>query len=194
MILLFIPPPSTYFIYGVFVATPVMMVAAFWLTRYQKLFSPSIKSVAIGLVSAALLYLIFLGGNYAVQNFGNLIGLHASGEETTIYSSIGGHPLYLQVGILIFDALGFESYFRGTLQNFFVVRIRNKEYKLCGPLLAATCDCLIHVLSANPLWVVTTFVADSVWGVTYYKTKNLSSSFTSHLVWDILIFIVAPIR
>jgi uncharacterized protein len=194
MILLFIPPPSTYFVYGVFVATPFMIVVTYWLTRYQKLFTPSIKSVSVGLISAAALYLIFLGGDYGVQNFGYLVGLHAASEESTIYGSIGGHPLYLQVVILIFDALGFESYFRGTLQNFFVHRIRNKKYKLGGPFMAAACDCLIHVFSLNPLWVVTTFIADSVWGLTYYKTTDLSSSFTSHLIWDIMIFIIVPIR
>jgi membrane protease YdiL (CAAX protease family) len=194
MVLLFISPSSRYFVYGVFVATPVMMVVAYWLTSYRRLFDPSVKSIAIGLISAAMLYLLFLGGNYAVQKLGNLIGLHAISEESSIYGSIGSHPLYLQLGILVFDALGFESYFRGTLQNFIVKRITNKKYRSGGVFLAAVCDSAIHILSLNPLWVVTTFIADSVWGLTFYKTKDLTSSVSSHLIWDIVIFIIAPIK
>jgi membrane protease YdiL (CAAX protease family) len=98
------------------------------------------------------------------------------------------------VAILIFDALGFESYFRGTLQNFIVKRITNKKYRSGGVFLAAACDSVIHLLSLNPLWVVTTFIADSVWGLTFYKTRDLTSSAASHLIWDIVIFIVAPIK
>lgn len=193
MVLLFIPPPSTYFVYGVFVATPVMMLVAFWLTGYKNLFNPSAKSITIGLISALLLYLVFLGGNFAVQNFGYLVGLHSTSEET-IYSTIAAHPLYLQVAILIFDAFGFESYFRGTLQNFFMSRISINRGKAGSIFLAALCDSLVHILSFNPLWVVTTFIADSVWGLTFYSTRDLGSNVTSHLIWDLVIFIVAPIR
>ena len=58
----------------------------------------------------------------------------------------------------------------------------------------ALIDALLHVITLNPLWVVTTFIADTVWGLTYYYSKDLTSSGTSHFVWDIIIFIVLPIK
>ena len=53
---------------------------------------------------------------------------------------------------------------------------------------------LLHIITLNPLWVVTTFIADSVWGLTYYYSKDLTSSVTSHFVWDLVIFILLPIH
>lgn len=194
MITLFIPPPTTYFVFGVFIAAPVMLMITYWLTRFSSLFKPTPKSIAVGLVSASLLYLIFYAGNLAVKNYGNLVGLQSS-SETSIYSTIGAHPIYLQILILIFDAFGFESYFRGTLQNFISNKIKGTSRKKSGSVfLTALCDSLIHVVSLNPLWVVTTFIADSVWGLTYRGTKDLSSSVVSHFVWDVVIFVIAPIK
>jgi membrane protease YdiL (CAAX protease family) len=192
MLILFLRPASTYFLIGVFVATPLMMLVTFWLTKYEGLFRPTPRSLATGLISAALLYMIFYGGNYFISTF-HPLGIQAS-SEASIYSTIGTHPLYLQILILLFDGFGFESYFRGTLQNFFSRKLTNPRSKLGAVFLAALCDSLIHVVSLNPLWVVTTFLADSVWGLTYRFTKDLSSSISSHIIWDIAIFIVAPIK
>lgn len=192
MIILFLHPVSMYFLIGVFVATPIMMLVTFCLTSYRGFFRPTAKSIATGIISAALLYLIFYGGNYLINNF-HPLGIQAS-SETSIYSTIGTHPLYLQLLILLFDGFGFESYFRGALQNFFSSKIRNQKSKLGAVFLSSFCDSMIHVVSLNPLWIITTFIADSVWGVTYYHTKDLSSSVSSHIVWDIAIFVVAPIK
>jgi uncharacterized protein len=192
MSILFLQPASTYFLFGVFIATPLMILVTFSLTRYNGLFKPSLRTVGIGVLSSLFLYGIFYVGNNFVKTYSPL-GIKASGE-TSIYSTIGSHPLYLQVIILLLDSFGFESYFRGNLQNFFSRKIANRKSRVGGVFLSALCDSLIHVISLNPLWVVTTFVADSIWGLTYYGTKDLGASMSSHLIWDIVIFIVAPIR
>lgn len=192
MSILFLRPTSTYFLLGVFVATPIMMLVSFWLTRFSRLFKPTGRSIAVGIISSLLLYGIFYVGNYFIKIYSPL-GIGSSGE-TSIYSTIGSHPLYLQVVILLLDAFGFESYFRGNLQTFFSSRIANGKAKVGGVFLSAICDSAIHIISLNPLWVVTTFLADSIWGLTYHYTKDLGSSISSHLIWDIVIFIVAPIR
>ena len=118
------------------------------------------------------------------------LGIHSS-SETSIYGTIGSHPLYLQVAILLMDAIGFESYFRGALQTFFEKKM--KTGRIGAPFFVALCDASIHVISLNPLWVITTFIADSVWGLTKYYSKDVGSSMISHFVWDIVIFIIAPI-
>jgi uncharacterized protein len=191
MSILFLQPTVEYFLLGVFIATPIMLLVTFWLTRYKSLFKPSLRSVGIGVFSSAILYGIFYAGNDFIKIYRPL-GISSSGEAS-IYSTIGSHPLYLQIVILMLDALCFESYFRGNLQSFFSNRIANQKARVAGVFLAAFCDSMIHIISLNPLWVVTTFVADSVWGLTYYYTKDLGSSMASHLIWDIVIFIIAPI-
>jgi membrane protease YdiL (CAAX protease family) len=192
MSILFIRPAASFFLLGAFVATPVMALVSLWLTGYKDLFKPSTRSISIGVLSSILLYGVFYAGNEFIRTFKPL-GIGSSGEAS-IYSTIGSHPIYLQVVILALDAFGFESYFRGSLQNFLSSVIASKRTSgVLGVFLAALCDSLIHIISLNPLWMITTLVADSVWGMTYYYTRDLGSSMVSHLIWDLVIFIIAPI-
>ena len=186
---LFVAPPMD-FVVATFFAMTVMIVVTFLLTRYRNLFRPSLSSLAVGVLSAVLLYLVFYAGNLAI-GVALLPGL-GTPSENQVYSLIASpsNPLYIQVAVLAFDAVGYESFFRGVL-------VRRSASSL-GPgsiFLAAAIDSVIHLLSLNPIWVVTTFIADSIWGLTYYYTgKSLSSSVTSHFLWDIAIFVVAPIH
>ena len=183
--------PEEYFVPAVFVSTSCMLLVSYRLTKYSNLFRPKWQSIVFGLVTSALLYGIFLLGNYGITAF-HPFGISVS-YETSIYSLIASHPIPLQIAILLFDAFGFESYFRGVLQNYFVARTP-RRFRVGACFAPALVDALIHLVTFNPLWAVTTFIADSVWGLTYYHTRDLSSSITSHLVWDIAIFIIFPIK
>ena len=183
--------PGEFFVPAVFVSTTCMILVTYHLTRYSKLFKPKWRSIGFGLVTATLLYGIFLLGNYGIKAM-HPFGISAS-SETSIYSVITSHALPLQVAILLFDAVGFESYFRGVLQNYFLNKSKRK-LAVGAVFASALVDALIHLVSLNPLWVITTFIADSVWGLTYYYTRDLSSSMTSHFVWDIMIFVILPIK
>lgn len=179
--------PKNYFVLGSLVSTSCMICVAF-LSRpnLKSLFKPSYKTVAVGIIGALLLYLIFLGGNQLVRSFSPL-GVGAS-NENSIYSLFASTPIILRLLVFLLDAVGFESYFRGVLQPIFATKIG-----LFSVFLVALVDAAIHVSSLNPLFVATTFIADSVWGLNYYFTKDLSSNITNHLLWDILIFVVIPV-
>lgn len=188
MALLFLLPKA-YFIPATFVAMASMMAVTFWLTRYRGLFWVSGTAVGVGVVSAVLLYLVFYAGNAGIQSV-HPLGISGS-SEGSIYSLIAapGNPLYLQVAVLAFDALGYESFFRGVVQARLEAPLGPG-----APVLVALLDAAIHLLTLNPLWVVTTFIADLCWGLTYHFTKNLTANTLSHFLWDVLIFIIAPIR
>jgi len=181
--------PSTYFIAATFGSMSCMIIATYLTTRYRGLFRPRTMTVLLGIVSAAALYLVFYAGNAGIQAL-HPLGLTAS-TESSIYSLIASpsNPLYLQVSVLAFDAVGYESFFRGVLQT----RLEPR-FGAASPFLVALIDASIHILTLNPLWVVTTFVADSCWGMTFHYSKDLTSNTLSHFVWDIVIFIVAPIK
>ncbi|MDG6950226.1 MAG: CPBP family intramembrane metalloprotease [Nitrososphaerota archaeon] len=181
--------PGRDFALSTFVATGCMGAVAVASGGYRKLYSPRAWTLALGAASAAGLYALFYAGNLAIAAFHPLgVGAQA---ETSIYALIAssGNPVPLQVLVLACDSLGFESYFRGTLQAHASPRLGG-----AAPFAVAAVDALIHAASLNILWVVATFLADSVWGLTYYRTGDLSSSVLSHFVWDIAIFMVAPIR
>ncbi|MDV3277339.1 MAG: CPBP family glutamic-type intramembrane protease [Nitrososphaerales archaeon] len=181
--------PSSYFLPAAFVSTTCMILGAFASGGFSSLFAPRVKTIALGLGTAALLYAIFFAGNLGIQQL-HPLGIGSS-SEGSIYALIAspGNPLPLQVGVLLFDTLGYESFFRGTLQRRLQTRVG-----VLSPFAVAAIDSGVHLLTLNPLWVVTTFIADSVWGLTYSYARDLSSSMTSHFVWDIAIFILFPIR
>jgi CAAX protease family protein len=112
-------------------------------------------------------------------------------SEGAIYSMIASpsNPLALQTGVLLFDAAGYESFFRGTLQGGLAGRLGGG-----APVAAALVDAGIHLVTLNPLWVATTFIVDLGWGLLYRTTGDLTAPATSHFVWDLVIFILLPIR
>jgi len=188
MVVLFTVPPR-YFVAATYGSMACMIGATYLITRYRGLFRPSGSSLAFGLATAVALYALFYLGNAGVTAL-HPFGM-SPGSEASIYSLIASpsNPLYLQVGVLAFDAVGYESFFRGVL----LARL-SRRTGVGAVFLVALLDAALHIVTMNPLWVATTFVADSVWGVTYYRTGDLTSSVTSHFVWDVVIFLLLPIR
>ncbi len=181
--------PQEYFVAATFASMACMIVVTYMICGYRGLFRPRPVTIALGLATAAALYTVFYAGNLGVTTL-HPFGISAT-TENSIYSLIASpsNPLFLQVAVLAFDAAGYESFFRGILQTRLEARTG-----VGSVFLVALFDALLHAVSMNPLWVVTTFIADSVWGLTYYYSKDLTSSVTSHFVWDVVIFILLPIR
>jgi membrane protease YdiL (CAAX protease family) len=185
--------PSGDFIAAAYFSTGCMAVVGFVLSGgakgYRRLFHPRPLTIAFGLLTAGLLYLVFYAGNAGITAI-HPLGISAS-NEGSIYSLISSpaNPAYIQVGILAFDSVGYESFFRGVLQT----RLQGRT-GLASVFIVALIDASLHIFTLNPLWIVTTFMADSVWGLTYYYSKDLTSNITSHFVWDIVIFLVFPIK
>jgi membrane protease YdiL (CAAX protease family) len=186
MILLF-TVPSPYFVAATFVSTSCMMGVAYALgaLRWSR---PPPGRVLLGAASAALLYGIFYAGAWAVSAY-HPFGI-TSASETSIYSLISSpsNPIYLQVLVLLFDSAGFEAFFRGVLQK----RLSARFGLLAAPVVALL-DAVIHVVTLNPLWAGATFVTDLIWGLTYHYGDGTQSSFTSHFMWDVAIFVLRPI-
>lgn len=179
--------PSAYFVAATFAATSVMIAGAYLCGGFASLGRLRVAPLVAGLASAAVLYGVFFAGNAAVNSI-QLPGGGAASEKA-IYALIASpsNPLALQVSVLLFDAVGYESFFRGVLQR----RLEPRLGAGAAPVVAAL-DAGIHIATLNPLWVATTFVADLAWGLTY-RYGGLQSSLTSHFVWDLAIFIVRPI-
>jgi membrane protease YdiL (CAAX protease family) len=186
MIVLFSVPRS-YFVAATLVSTGCMILASLMVGVPRT--RPRLRSVAIvaGVLSAFLLYLVFFAGALALKS---LIPNYSTGSESSIYSLIASpsNPLPLQVVVLLFDAVGYESFFRGVLQK----QLQPRLGVAAAPTVALF-DAVIHVATVNPIWVATTFVADLAWGLTYYFGRGFQASFTSHFIWDLAIFIIRPV-
>lgn len=180
--------PKEYFILGSIVSTSCMACVAYLLSdQTGEKFRPGLWRVAMGVLVAFILYGIFLAGNYAVTNI-RLFGVSNS-NELSIYGLFSGAPVPLLVVVFALDAIGFESYFRGNLQGIF-----SEKIGVGSVFLVALIDAAIHISTFNPLFPVTVIIADSVWGLNYYVTKDLYSNIASHFLWDMMIFVLLPIH
>lgn len=179
--------PRGYFVLGSIVSTSAMICVAYLLLSGRVLSKPTVIHVVLAVLVAIGLYLIFVAGNLGVRTF-PVFGLSSAGEQS-IYGLFNNVPVPLLVIVLILDAFGFETYFRGN-----VLEVLSQRIGLGSVFAAAALDASIHLSTFNPLFPATTFVADSVWGLYYYKTRDLTSTILCHFVWDILIFIIVPIH
>lgn len=180
--------PAGYFVAATFGATAVMLAAAYALGALRPPKSLRVPALAAGVASAVALYLLFYLGAAAIDAF-HPLGI-TSASESSIYSLISSpsNPLPLQVGLLLFDAAGYESFFRGVLQS----RLSTRMGVGAAPAVALL-DAALHVVTLNPVWVGATFVTDLVWGLTYHYGRGTQASFTSHFLWDLAIFILRPV-
>ncbi|HEV2138784.1 MAG TPA: CPBP family glutamic-type intramembrane protease [Nitrososphaerales archaeon] len=179
--------PRVYFVAATFLSTSCMLVSSFLVVPPRT--RPKLKLVALaaGLSSAVLLYLVFFAGALALKA---LIPSYSAASESSIYSLVASpsNPLPLQVGVLLFDAAGYESFFRGVLQK----QLQPKMGVASAPTIALF-DAMMHLATFNLIWVATTFVADLIWGLTYHFGRGFQASFTSHFIWDLAIFVIRPV-
>jgi len=187
MVLLFsVPAPE--FVAATFLSTTCMIIVSLVLgLRWRG--KPTAKALAAGIASAAVLYLVFAAGAVGIGVL-HPFGIAAS-DSASIYSLIAspGNAAYVQVAVLLFDSAGYESFFRGILQ----ARLRQALGPWAAPAVAGI-DAAVHIVTLNPLWVATTFVADLAWGLTFHLSGRLSASFTSHFIWDVTVFLLFPLR
>lgn len=188
MVILF-SVPEGFFVAATFFSTSCMMAAAVWSGGLRPPRRLEYAAIGLGLASAIALYAVFFVGGWAVSSY-HPFGL-TTASETSIYSLISSpsNPISLQVAVLLFDSAGYESFFRGTLQS----KLTPRMGVSAAPAVALI-DACVHLVSLNLLWVGATFVTDTIWGLTYHYGRGTQASFTSHIVWDIAIFIVRPIK
>jgi len=162
----------------------VSLYSLFW---QRPKISFQLHSFLYGLVSAAILYLIFfLGNKLALQIL--------PGAKTQV-----GAIYYLGVGVnkaLVFLLLFFitgpgeEIFWRGFLQD----HLMAAQGRFPGYLITTFLYAGVHVFSWNLVLILAALVAGSFWGLLYLWKRDLLIQIVSHSFWSAVIFAVAPIQ
>ncbi|MCF8025863.1 MAG: CPBP family intramembrane metalloprotease [Desulfobacteraceae bacterium] len=149
-------------------------------------FSLDWKSLGIGLLSAAILYLVFWAGkavSTAILPFAQdqITAVYGKGEGTSSWTII----------ILLFFVTGpcEEIYWRGYLQRQLMVRFGG----VAGWLLATALYAGVHISSGNLMLTAAAGVVGAFWGAMYWRFKDISPVIISHAVWSTFIFAVLPV-
>jgi membrane protease YdiL (CAAX protease family) len=144
-------------------------------------------SLAAGLLSAVLLYAVFVVGN-ALAPY--VVG-GARAQIGGIYDLGTGSSVVGVFLLLMFvTGPGEEIFWRGFLQD----RLERRLGRVSGYVAATLVYGGVHIFSGNAILILAALVAGAWWGAFYAWKKDLFSLIVSHAVWSGVVFAVLPIR
>jgi membrane protease YdiL (CAAX protease family) len=145
----------------------------------------NLKDILLGVLSAAGLYGIFQIGD----RLSRIILPNGGRQIEEIYKLKRIRPrkeLMARLGIIIGPAE--EFFWRGFLQQGLMERFG----RLWGTLMGVAAYGGVHISSGNFTLVGAATVAGAFWGGLYSLGMPLGALIVSHVLWDNLIFLIAP--
>lgn len=155
--------------------------------KTAEIFEFKLSYIWIGIISAAILYLIFFIGDMAVRSLFDF----AKVEIENIYST-KSQASTIMIGLLLLFVIApaEEIFWRGFVQR----RYSERWGKWRGLVLAVTLYSLVHIWSFNLMLIAAAMVAGIFWSLLYLKYNSIVPGIISHAVWDLFIFVLYPIK
>ncbi len=144
------------------------------------------KIITWGVVSAAILYGIFVLGDIVTQSF-----INQDQQIDSIYGRKSQLPQWT-IGLLLLFPIGpgEEIFWRGFVQK----RFAKKWNPWVGFLIAGLAYTAVHIPSMNLMLIGAAGVCGVFWGLLYKVTGSVLPGIVSHAVWDVSIFVLFPIQ
>jgi len=142
-----------------------------------------VKKIFLGVASAVLLYGFFYAGNEVSR----VIFPFAEGGINHVYAFKEGASVLRMALLMIFlIGPGEEIFWRGFLQRHWQKRFGS----LKGYWLAALLYALVHLASGNVMLVLAAGVCGLFWGAMFSRYRSVVLLMVSHIVWDLMIFLI----
>lgn len=145
-----------------------------------------LPAVGYGLISGLLLYSLFWIGNALI----GLLGLPFKDEITNLYSTLSPSSPWHYVALCIIVIPGEELFWRGVIHDR-LARNRNQAVTLLISTLLYTFPMLY---SGNSMLIVAGIFGGACWGLIYYWKKSIYAAIISHLVFDLMLLVIAPFQ
>ncbi|WML56977.1 type II CAAX endopeptidase family protein [Neobacillus sp. PS2-9] len=147
---------------------------------------PFIKYFFLGVVSGFVLYLVFWLGIQAMA----LLHIPFENSLKKLYKLYAPSLFWQYIALLLVAAPGEELFWRGFIQKNLMKYFR----PLVSIVIAALLYASVHIYSGSFLLVLAAFLSGLTWGFLYYWKKSMPLIIVSHLVFDIMIFIILPLK
>ncbi|MEH7253989.1 CPBP family intramembrane glutamic endopeptidase [Neobacillus niacini] len=142
--------------------------------------------ISIGALSGILLYSLFWLG---VQAF-DILNLPFENSIKKLYRWFAPSLFWQYLALILVAAPGEELFWRGFVQK--------RLLRYFGPLgsitLAALLYSLVHIYSGTFILMLAAFLSGLMWGALYLWKKSMPLVIVSHIVFDIMIFIILPLK
>jgi uncharacterized protein len=165
---------------GVFLGT----WALWWSSDLRRL-RPRMRHMVHGAAIAAGLYVLFMAGDRLARrimpngasDIGSIYALRSEENEWLVAARLGA-----------VIAPAEELFWRGWLQR----SLSDRRGRWSGAAVASGAYSAVHVASGNPTLVGAAAVAGCYWSALAASGVEIESLIVSHILWDIVIFLLAP--
>lgn len=145
------------------------------------------KKILYGILTAVILYFVFMLGDY-------LSGLmfHFSGEQIDGVYGYKGDASSGRIFLLMLLIIGpgEEIFWRIFVQK----NLEEQSSPLKGFIYATAIYTGIHIFTGNFMLIMAAMVAGIFWGWLYYRFRSPLLNIVSHIIWDITVFLVFPLN
>jgi uncharacterized protein len=145
------------------------------------------KKIALGLASAAVLYVVFFVGNIVSRK---LFPFAAQNIAAVYDFKSGIAPARVWILMICVIGPGEEIFWRAYLQRTLARRLGRWP----GFLLATALYAGVHAGSGNVMLVIAALVCGLFWGWLYLRFNSITLNVVSHTVWDVTVFLVVPFQ
>ncbi|TLX97828.1 MAG: CPBP family intramembrane metalloprotease [Thaumarchaeota archaeon] len=167
-------------------STVILLFVSLSLGRSGMRLKPSGRALAVGVLSAILLYLFFWSGFQFLKGNSTFVQ-----QVSSVYILRSSEPSYLIFLLLIFPiGPAEETYWRGLIQR----ELQRKMSGRAAIIVTSALYSLIHLPTLNPSLIFVALVGGLVWGYLFRRYNNdLLPCLVSHILFDELVFVALPI-
>jgi membrane protease YdiL (CAAX protease family) len=145
-----------------------------------------INYIALGSISGFALYVVFWAGLQTLHFF----HLPVFQSVKNLYRSYAPTFFWQYLALLLIAAPGEEIFWRGFVQK----RLTRYMGTLGSIITAALLYSLVQFYSGAFMLVFAAFLSGLVWGFLYSWKKSIPLVIVSHLIFDLMLFIILPLK
>lgn len=143
-----------------------------------------IQFILLGTISGFLLYFVFRAGIRGME----ILQLPIDTSIKNLYNWYAPSFFWQYLALVLVAAPGEELFWRGFIQK----RLSKYLNPVVSILSASILYASVHIYSGSFLLVLAAFISGFVWGYLYFFKKSMPLVIVSHIIFDLLIFIILP--
>jgi uncharacterized protein len=143
-----------------------------------------IQFILLGSISGFLLYFVFRAGIRGME----ILQLPIDSSIKNLYNWYAPSLFWQYLALVLVAAPGEELFWRGFIQK----RLSKYLNPVVSILSASILYASVHIYSGSFLLVLAAFISGFVWGYLYFFKKSMPLVIVSHIIFDLLIFIILP--
>jgi membrane protease YdiL (CAAX protease family) len=143
-----------------------------------------IQYLFLGALSGFILYFVFWLGIRALD----FLQLPHNRSINNLYKWFAPSLFWQYLALVLVAAPGEELFWRGFIQK----RLQKNFTPTVSILIASILYASVHIYSGSFLLVLAAFLSGFVWGYLYFSKKSMPLVIVSHIIFDLMVFIILP--